>query len=163
MSAVLKEIPTSSPVTQFLATAKRMLINGKWVPAASGKTFEVTNPATGNVIAHAAEGDKADIDAAVQAARRALESGPWATMTPSARGKMIWRIGDLISKYADELAELESLDNGKPMAVAKAADVPLAADIFRVHGRLVYEIEGKSIPLSVLYTPGVQYDAYTPP
>ena len=90
MSAVLKEIPTSTPVTQFLATPKRMLINGKWVPAASGKTFEVTNPATGNVIAHVAEGDKADIDAAVQAARRALESGPWATLTPSARGKMIF-------------------------------------------------------------------------
>ncbi len=64
MSAVLKEIPTSTPVTQFLATPKKMLVNGKWVGAASGKTFEVTNPATGNVIAHVAEGDKADIDAA---------------------------------------------------------------------------------------------------
>jgi len=142
MSAVLKEIPTSSPVTQFLATPKKMLINGKWVPAASGKTFEVTNPATGNVIARVAEGDKADIDAAVQAARRALESGPWATMTASERGKMIWRIGDLISKHRDELAELESLDNGKPMMVAKAADVPLAGHL-PVHGRLVYQDRGQ--------------------
>src|SRR5271167_418193 len=161
MSAVLKEIPTSTPVTQFLATPKKMLINGKWVAAASGKTFEVTNPATGNVIAHVAEGDKADIDAAVQAARRALESGPWATMTPSDRGKIIWRIGDLISKYAGELAELESLDNGKPMAVAKAADVPLAADIFQYMAGWSTKIEGKTIPLSVLYTPGVQYHSYT--
>src|SRR5471030_753095 len=161
MSVVLKEIPTSHPVTQFLASPRRMLINGKWVAAASGKTFEVTNPATGNVIAHVAEGDKADIDAAVQAARRAFESGPWATMTPSARGKIIWRIGDLISKYADELAELESLDNGKPMAVAKAADVPLAADIFQYMAGWSTKIEGKTIPLSVLYTPGVQYHAYT--
>ena len=161
MSAVLKEIPTSTPVAQFLATPKKMLINGKWVGAASGKTFEVTNPATGNVIAHVAEGDKADIDAAVQAARRALESGPWATMTPSDRGKIIWRIGDLISKYADELAELESLDNGKPMAVAKAADVPLAADIFQYMAGWATKIEGKTIPLSVLYTPGVQYHSYT--
>ena len=161
MSAVLKEIPTSTPVTQFLATPKKMLINGKWVAAASGKTFEVTNPATGNVIAHVAEGDKADIDAAVQAARRAFESGPWATMTPSDRGKIIWRIGDLISKYADELAELESLDNGKPMAVAKAADVPLAADIFQYMAGWSTKIEGKTIPLSVLYTPGVQYHSYT--
>src|ERR1700722_19091695 len=163
MSAVLKEIPTSRPVTQFLATPKNMLINGKWVAAASGKTFEVTNPATGNVIAHVAEGDKADIDAAVQAARRAFESGPWATMTPSDRGKIIWRIGDLISKYADELAELESLDNGKPMAVAKAADVALPADIFQYMAGWCTKIEGKSIPLSVLYTPGVQYHSYTRP
>src|SRR5476651_763672 len=163
MNAVLKEIPTSSPVTQFLATPKKMLINGKWVSAASGKTFEVTNPATGNVIAHVAEGDKADIDAAVQAARRALESGPWATMTPSDRGKIIWRIGDLISKYATELAELESLDNGKPMAVAKAADVPLAADIFQYMAGWCTKIEGKTIPLSVIYTPGVQYHSYTRP
>ena len=161
MSAVLKEIPTSTPVSQFLAAPKKMLINGKWVGAASGKTFEVTNPATGNVIAHVAEGDKADIDAAVQAARRAFESGPWATMTPSDRGKIIWRIGDLISKYADELAELESLDNGKPMAVAKAADVPLAADIFQYMAGWVTKIEGKTIPLSVLYTPGVRYHSYT--
>jgi len=131
MNAVLKEIPTSSPVTQFLATAKKLLIGGKWVAAASGKTFEVTNPATGQVIARVAEGDKADVDAAVVAARRALESAPWATMTPSDRSKIIWRIGDLISKYTDELAELESLDNGKPMTIAKAADVPLAADIFQ--------------------------------
>jgi len=163
MSAVLKEFSTSSPVTQFLATAKKMLINGKWVPAASGATFEVTNPATGNVIARVAEGDKADIDVAVQAARRALESGPWATMTASERGKMIWRIGDLISKHRDELAELESLDNGKPMTVAKAADVPLAADIFQYMAGWSTKIEGKTIPLSVLYTPGVQYHSYTRP
>ncbi len=163
MSAVLKEIPTSNPVTKFLATPRKLLINGKWVAAVSGKTFEVTNPATGNVIANVAEGDKADIDAAVQAARRAFESGPWPTMTPSDRGKIIWRIGDLISKYADELAELESLDNGKPMAVAKAADVPLAADIFQYMAGWCTKIEGKSIPLSVLYTPGVQYHSYTRP
>src|ERR1017187_7199581 len=163
MSAVLKEIPTSHPVTQFLASPKRMLINGKWVAAASGKTFEVTNPATGNVIAHVAEGDKADIDAAVQAARRALESGPWATMTPSDRGKIIWRIGDLITKYAEELAELESLDNGKPIGVARAADVPLAADIFQYMAGWCTKIEGKAIPLSVMYTPGVNYHSYTRP
>src|SRR5450432_698063 len=131
MSAVLKDIQPSNPVTQFLSSPRKLLIGGKWIPAASGKTFEVTDPATGKVIARVAEGDKADIDAAVQAARRAFESGPWATMSPSDRGKLIWRIGDLISKYADELAELESLDNGKPVGIARAADVPLAADIFQ--------------------------------
>src|SRR3984893_2823250 len=163
MNAVLKEIPTSNPVTQFLATPKKLLINGKWVAAASGKTFEVTNPATGHVIARVAEGDAADVDAAVQAARRAVESSPWASMTPSDRGKIIWRIGDLVSKYQDELAELESLDNGKPMTVAKAADVPLAADIFQYMAGWCTKIEGKTIPLSVLYTPGVKYHSYTRP
>src|ERR1700693_4374569 len=161
MNAVLKENLTSNPVTKFLATPKKLIINGKGVAAASGKTFEVTNPATGQVIARVAEGDAADVNAAVQAARRAFESSPWASMTPSARGKIIWRSGDLISKYQDELAELESLDNGKPMTVAKAADVPLAADIFQYMAGWSTKIEGKTIPLSVLYTPGVQYHSYT--
>jgi phenylacetaldehyde dehydrogenase len=163
MSAVLKEIPPSGLVAQFLATPKKMLINGKWVAAASGKTFEVTNPATGGVIARVAEGDKADIDAAVQAARRAFESGPWASMSPADRGKLIWHIGELILKHRDELAELESVDNGKPMSIAKAADVPLAADIFQYMAGWSTKIEGKTIPLSVLYTPGVQYHSYTRP
>jgi phenylacetaldehyde dehydrogenase len=148
---------------QFLSAPKKMLIGGKWVAAASGKTFEVKDPATGVTIARVAEGDKADVDAAVQAARRALESGPWPAMTPSQRGKLVWRIGELIAKYNDELAELESLDNGKPFGVAKAADVPLAADIFQYMAGWSTKIEGKTIPLSVLYTPGVQYHSYTRP
>src|ERR1700722_13800579 len=163
MNAVLKEVPVSSAVTKFLEAPKKLLINGKWISAASGKTFEVKNPATGRTIAHAAEGDKADIDAAVQAARHAFDAAPWPAMTPSQRSKVIWRIGDLISKYADELAELESIDNGKPMAVARAADVPLAADIFQYMAGWCTKIEGKTIPLSVLYTPGVQYHSYTRP
>ena len=83
--------------------------------------------------------------------------------TRSRRRKIIWRIGDLISKYKDELAELESLDNGKPMTIAQAADVPLAADIFQYMAGWCTKIEGKTIPLSVLYTPGVQYHSYTRP
>ena len=163
MSAVMKEIPLSRPVTQFIAAPKKLLINGKWLPAASEQTFEVKNPANGATIAHVAEGDKADIDAAVRAARRAFESGPWPAMTPSDRGKMVWRIGDLIAKYTDELAELESLDNGKPKAVARVADVPLAADIFQYMAGWCTKIEGKTIPLGVLYTPGAQYHSYTRP
>src|ERR1700724_1458196 len=163
MSAVMKEPQLSRPVAQFIATAKKLLIDGKWLAAASERTFEVKNPANGATIARAAEADKADIDAAVRAARRAFESGPWPAMTPSERSKILWRIGDLISKYTDELAELESLDNGKPMTVARAADVPLAADIFQYMAGWCTKIEGKTIPLSFLYTPGVQYHAYTRP
>ncbi|MFZ0007285.1 MAG: aldehyde dehydrogenase family protein [Steroidobacteraceae bacterium] len=163
MNAALKEPQASRTVAQFLATPRRLLIDGKWVAAASEKTFEVKNPATGATIARVAEGDKADIDLAVRAARRAFESGPWPAMTASERSKLVWRIGDLISKYTDELAELESLDNGKPMAVALAADVPLSADIFQYMAGWSTKIEGKTIPLSVLYTPGVQYHSYTRP
>src|ERR1700724_3110471 len=163
MSAVMKEPQLSRPVAQFMATPRKLLIDGRWLAAASEKTFEVKNPANGAPIARAAEGDKADIDAAVRAARRAFESGPWPAMTPSERSKILWRIGDLISKYQDELAELESLDNGKPMTVAKAADVPLAADIFQYMAGWCTKIEGKTIPLSVLYTPGVKYHSYTRP
>ena len=163
MSAVMKEPQISRPVAQFMASPRKLLIDGKWLAAASEKTFEVKNPANGATIARAAEADKADIDAAVRAARRAFESGPWPAMTPSERSKILWRIGDLISKYTDELAELESLDNGKPMTVARAADVPLAADIFQYMAGWCTKIEGKTIPLSVLYTPGVQYHSYTRP
>ena len=163
MNAVMKEPQASRPIAEFLATPKKLLIDGKWVAAASGKTFDVKNPATGATIARAAEGDKADVDLAVSAARRAFESGAWPKMTPSERSRLVWRIGDLISKHADELAELESLDNGKPRAVAGVADVPLAADIFQYMAGWCTKIEGKTIPLSVLYTPGVQYHSYTRP
>ena len=163
MNAVMKEPQASRPIAEFLATPKKLLIDGKWVAAASGKTFDVKNPATGATIARAAEGDKADVDLAVSAARRAFESGAWPKMTPSERSRLVWRIGDLISKHTDELAELESLDNGKPRAVAGVADVPLAADIFQYMAGWCTKIEGKTIPLSVLYTPGVQYHSYTRP
>jgi phenylacetaldehyde dehydrogenase len=162
MSAVMKDFPTSVN-QQFLATPKKMLINGKWVPALSGKTFEVVDPSTGQPIARVAEGEKEDIDVAVRAARAAFESGPWPAMTPSQRGKLVWKIGDLIAQHADELAELETLNNGKPLAVAKAADIPLAADIFQYMAGWTTKIEGKTIPLSVLYTPGARYHSYTLP
>jgi phenylacetaldehyde dehydrogenase len=163
MSAVIKETQASSPVAQFLATPKKLLIDGKWVAAVSGKTFEVKNPATGTTIARVAEGDKADIEVAVSAARRAFESGPWSSLTPSERSKILWRVGDLISEHADELAELESLDNGKPRTVARVADVPLSGDIFQYMAGWCTKIEGRTIPISVIYTPGVQYHAYTRP
>lgn len=161
MSAAVKESPLSSSVAQFLAPPRKLLINGKWVPAVSGKTFEDKNPATGATIARVAEGEAADIDAAVRAARRAFESGPWPALTPSERGKLIWRIGDLISRHTAELAELEAIDNGKPKGVAEIADVPLSADIFQYMAGWCTKIEGKTIPLSVPYTPGVQYHSYT--
>ena len=117
-------------VEEFLDVPRQLFIDGKWSDSASGRTFETPNPATGETLARVAEGEAEDIDRAVKAARRAFEQGPWSRMTPSERGRVIWRIGDLILEHLDELAQLESLDNGKPFAVAQAADVPLAADLF---------------------------------
>lgn len=156
-----ERLEPSEKVRDFISGPKQMLIDGKWVDSASGKTFPVYNPATGEVIAQVAEGDKEDINRAVKSAREAFEQGPWRSLTPSERGKIIWRIGDLILEHLDVLAEIESVDNGKPMAVAKAADVPLAADLFHYMAGWATKIEGNTIPISVPYAPGAKFHAYT--
>ncbi|HZC04613.1 MAG TPA: aldehyde dehydrogenase family protein [Ktedonobacterales bacterium] len=127
----------------------KMLIGGQWVAAASGKTFETFNPATGRVLAQVAEGDAEDINRAVAAARKAFESGPWPKMTPSQRGRLLWRVAELIEEHADELAMLETLDNGKPIRYSKASDVPLTADHFRYFAGWATKIEGETIPVSI--------------
>src|SRR5438128_1413325 len=108
-------------VSAFVAAPRKMLVNGRWEEAAAGKTFDVYNPATGEVLAAVAEGMSEDIDRAVRSARAAFE-GPWSRMTPAERGKLIWKLGDLIERHLEEFAQLETLDNGKPLAVATAAD-----------------------------------------
>jgi phenylacetaldehyde dehydrogenase len=151
----------SADLERWLAAPRSMLIDGKWVAAQSGKTIPVHDPATGEIIAKVPEGDKADVDLAVKAARRAFDSGPWSRMTPSARGRMIHKIGDLILEHADELAALESIDNGKPKAVALAADVTLAADMFHYMSGWATKIEGKTIPISALAAPGLDLMSIT--
>jgi phenylacetaldehyde dehydrogenase len=148
-------------VEQFTTTPRQLFINGQWADAASGKTFATPNPATGETLANVAEGDVEDIDRAVQAARTAFDDGPGGRLTPSERGRIIWRIGDLILEHADELAMLESLDNGKPFAVARAADVVLAADLFHYMAGWATKIEGNSINISVPYMPGANFHSYT--
>src|SRR4051794_40850204 len=96
MATVLASVELEDKVTSFLKKDRKMLINGKWVEAASGKTFPSYNPATGEVLARVAEGDREDIDRAVTAARAAFENGPWRKMSSSQRGRLIWRIADLI-------------------------------------------------------------------
>src|SRR5215472_16191435 len=112
-------------VAQFIDKPRKMLIQGKWVESVSGKTFPTYNPATGEVLAQVAEGDSADIDLEVRAARHAFDHGPWRRLTASERGRLVWKLADLLEQHTEEFAYLESLDNGKPLAVAKAADVPL--------------------------------------
>ncbi len=148
-------------VQAFIDTPRQLFINGQWVDAASGRTFETPNPATGETLARVAEGDAEDINRAVKAARTAFESGPWSRLTPSERGRIIWRIGDLILEHVEELAQLESLDNGKPFLVAQAADVPLAADLFHYMAGWATKIEGNTIDISVPYMPGANFHSYT--
>lgn len=128
-----------------------MLVGGKWVDSQSGKTFETVNPATGEVICRVAEGDKADIDLAVKAARKAFESGPWPKMNASDRGRLLNKLADAIETNIDELAALESLDNGKPFAIARAADLPLTVKAYRYYAGWADKIHGKTIPVEGNY------------
>jgi aldehyde dehydrogenase (NAD+) len=122
-------------------------IGGKWVPSASGKTFETIHPATEEVICEVAEGDKEDVDAAVDAARDAFENGPWSKMDARDRGALMYKLADLIEEEADELAALETLDNGKPISDARAADIPLVIDCLRYYAGWADKIEGRTIPV----------------
>ena len=144
---------TSASETMDIALLRqqpvKMLIGGQWVEAASGKTFATLNPATGRELAQVAEADAEDINRAVAAARKAFESGPWPKMTPSQRGRLLWRVAELIEEHADELALLETLDNGKPIRYSKASDVPLTADHFRYFAGWASKIEGETIPVSI--------------
>src|ERR1700678_1002716 len=105
-------------VANFIDKPRKMLINGKWVNSISGKTFPTYNPATGEVLAQVAEGDKQDIDLAVKAARKAFDSGPWSRMTASERGKLVWKLADLLEEHIEEFSRLETPDNGKHLTVS---------------------------------------------
>jgi len=129
-----------------------LLIDGKWRPSVSGKTFETVDPATNQVICRVAEGDAADIDLAVAAARRAFDSGPWSRMSGSERGRLIYKLADLVEKHQEELAALESLDNGKPYRDSIAADLPLTIKCYRYYAGWADKMVGKTIPVDGLYS-----------
>jgi len=148
MATATQAVTLDQNVTRYVAKPRQMLINGKWVNAASGKTFPTYNPATGDVLAQIAEGDNEDINRAVDAARAAFDNGPWRKLSPSERGRMIWKLADLVEKHAEEFAQLESLDNGKPLTIARVADVPGTVDMFRYMAGWTNKIEGNTIPLS---------------
>ena len=149
MATATQAVKLDDSVSTFVGRKQKMLINGKWVEAASGKTFPTYNPATGEVLSNVAEGDREDIDRAVKAARAAFETGPWSRISPSERGRMMWRLADLIEKHAEEFAQLECLDNGKPLKIARVADLPLAVDHFRYYAGWATKIEGNTIPMGL--------------
>ncbi|HEX4075552.1 MAG TPA: aldehyde dehydrogenase family protein [Candidatus Acidoferrales bacterium] len=158
MATATQAIPVDENVSRYVAKTRQMLINGKWVNAASGKTFPTYNPATGEVLAHVAEGDKEDINRAVAAARAAFEKGAWRDITPSERGRLIWKLADLLEKHAEEFAQLECLDQGKPLALARIADIPVSIDQLRYYAGWATKVEGSTIPISAH---GAKFLAYT--
>ncbi|MDB5313038.1 MAG: betaine-aldehyde dehydrogenase [Gemmataceae bacterium] len=150
MSATTAAAPKPKYAPPKVADQK-MFVGGKLVDAQSGKTFDTINPSTGQVICRVAEGDKADVDLAVKAARKAFESGPWGKMNPSDRGRLIHKLADAIETHKDELAALESLDNGKPIADALAADLPLTLQCYRYYAGWADKITGQTIPVDGNY------------
>lgn len=145
---------------QFVETSRRMLINNEWVNAAGAETLEVTDPASGAVFTTVPSASTRDVDAAVEAARRAFE-GTWAKCKPVQRERLMWELADLVEAHADELAHLESLDNGKPANVARHVDVPLVVDLLRYMAGWSTKIEGATIDVSVPYMPTQLFSAST--
>ncbi|HEY8503808.1 MAG TPA: aldehyde dehydrogenase family protein, partial [Gemmataceae bacterium] len=129
---------------------QQMFVGGKWLDSASGKTFPTLNPATGEVICQVAEGDKADIDLAVDAARRAFESGPWPRTSAGERGRLLNKLADAIEERTEELAALESLDNGKPYRDA-LGDLALVVKCYRYYAGWADKNHGKTIPVEGNY------------
>jgi aldehyde dehydrogenase (NAD+) len=129
-----------------------LFIDGKWCQSASGKSFETVDPSTNQVICRVAEGDAADVELAVAAARRAFDSGPWSRMSASERGRLIFKLADLIESHQEELAALESLDNGKPYRDSMAADLPLTIKCYRYYAGWADKIVGKTIPVDGDFT-----------
>jgi aldehyde dehydrogenase (NAD+) len=142
----------STPHESHVAvSATQLLINNRWVPSESGKTFATVDPSTGEEICKIAEADKADVDKAVGAARTAFEKGAWRKMAASERGNLIHRLADLIEQHGDELARLESMDNGKPVSVARAVDVAATVGCFRYFAGWADKVQGKTIPIDGNY------------
>ena len=125
----------------------RLFIGGKWSDALSGKTFPTINPGTGETLTTLADADEPDADAAVVAARKAFESAPWPEMSASDRGRLLWKIGDLIDKYNEELGTLETLDNGKPIFESRQVDMPMVAEVFRYYAGWATKIHGETVPV----------------
>ncbi|MDG2320786.1 MAG: aldehyde dehydrogenase family protein [Rhodospirillaceae bacterium] len=164
MNVVLNEVaPQTEGAQSFLKTpAKNMLINGEWVEAQSGERLDSKDPATGAVNGTIPKGAKADVDAAVKAARDSFESGVWRNMTPDDRGRLLWKVSELVEANIDELAELETLDQGKPLFIGRWAEIPGAAQQFRYFAGMTSKIEGQTITSSINYQPeGKRMHAYT--
>jgi aldehyde dehydrogenase (NAD+) len=129
-------------IPQVKPRVTQLLIDGKFVNSSSGKTFDTFNPTTEEKITSVQEADLQDVEKAVKAARKAFDEGPWRRMAASERGRLLYKLGDLVEKHADELAALEALDNGKPASFARAADIELCIKTYRYYAGWADKIHG---------------------
>jgi len=140
-------VTATRPEQKLKIGSTRLLIDNQWVESVSGKRFETINPATGEVICDVAEADAADVDKAVAAARRAFDRGQWRDMSATKRGELLYKLADLIEANKEELARLETLDNGKPLSEALNSDLPLVIACYRYYAGWADKIQGKTIPI----------------
>jgi phenylacetaldehyde dehydrogenase len=159
-AAIAPQPEPSAAVAKFLKRPARLLIGGEWVESHSKGRIPVMDPATGREIASVPDADATDVDRAVAAARAAFEKGPWPEMDPMTRQALIWKLSDLIDQHADELAELESLNNGKTKFMAKVVDIAGTRDYFRYMAGWATKIEGSTFQTSIHGPPGVKFHTY---
>jgi phenylacetaldehyde dehydrogenase len=148
----------SPATTRFLAMPRPMLVGGRWIQG-SGPQLPVLDPGSARTIAHVSSAGREDVDRAVTAARRSFDSGNWRHRTPAERARILWRIADLIEAHAEELAELETLDSGKPFLGTQAREIPFAAECFRYHAGWCTKLDGETRDISVI--PGARFHVYT--
>lgn len=146
-------------VKSRLETTQKLLISGSWQCSSDQQNSDVIDPSTGNVISHASVATYDDVNLAVSAARESFESGVWTKMTPSQRGKILWKVADLLEEYGDEVATLEMLNAGKKFSAARQGEIPFAADCFRYFAGWCTKVEGATKSLSII--PGQNFHAYT--
>ncbi|QWH18605.1 aldehyde dehydrogenase DhaS [Bacillus mycoides] len=146
-------------VEKFLQGTKKLYVNGAFIESASGKTFKTPNPATGETLAIVAEAGREDIHKAVVAARMAFDEGPWSRMSTAERSRLMYKLADLMEEHKEELAQLETLDNGKPIRETSAADVPLAIEHMRYYAGWATKIVGQTIPVSSEYFNYTRHEA----
>ena len=155
MTAAAPALPSAPPAVRLT----QLLIDGEWRDAVNGKTFETINPVTEQKIADVAEGDEADIQLAVAAARKAFDTGDWPKMDARDRGMLLFRLADLIEENIDEIAALETLDNGKPIVDSRNVDLPLVIDCYRYYAGWADKIHGKTIPVRGNYFSYTRHEA----
>ncbi|MGD8384438.1 MAG: aldehyde dehydrogenase family protein, partial [Lysobacterales bacterium] len=151
----------SDEVKAFLASEKKLFIGGQWVDASSGQTFEVADPSSDQVIATAAKGQAEDIDRAVSAARQAFEDSEWSRMRPMERERLLHKLADLVEEHADTIAEIEALDNGKSVVIARHVDIKLAVEVYRYMAGWPSKLEGQTLPMSGSLLPDHTFVGYS--
>lgn len=154
-------IPVLPAVTAFLGREHGLFIDGRTVPAQSGDRQAVYGPATGEVIAHVADGDAGDVDRAVQSAHAAFRSGAWTGLRPAERERILLRFADVVEAHAEELAQLETLNQGKSINLSRMIEVGASIEYMRYMAGWATKIEGQTLDVSIPVPPGTRYTAYT--